>query len=174
MYNMIYTFCFAAALLEYCRKNPDVIASNPINCAQYFDCSAKSLKEGTFLRECPYPMLFSDVTKTCQNFTDVQCGRRMEPTDPCMYSRAFSCTPVPCMYSRAISLSGYTEYSDRHVCANSTDHNQTAPKEQFHQRLHCLSVCQHVLNISRYKDKCSSFFFFFFFFFFFLIDTVRY
>lgn len=84
----------------FCQQNKDVILANPLNCAQYFDCSAQSVAEGTFLRECPYPMLFSSDTLVCQTFPNVTCGLRMEPKEPCQYLQNV-CDPrqpgcIPC------------------------------------------------------------------------------
>jgi len=76
---------FPVSLQLFCQENPGVILANPLNCAQYFDCSLESVAEGTYLRECPYPMLFSEDTLVCQNFTSVTCRQRSEPTEPCMY-----------------------------------------------------------------------------------------
>ncbi|KAK3589928.1 hypothetical protein CHS0354_034946 [Potamilus streckersoni] len=75
----------AASIQLLCRLNPGVIRENPLNCAQYFDCSPGSTQAGTFLRECPYPMLFSTEKNVCLNFTQVSCGKRSEPKVPCQY-----------------------------------------------------------------------------------------
>lgn len=79
----------------FCQQNPNVILANPLNCAQYFDCSPQSVNEGTFLRECPYPMLFSKETKVCQEFLNVTCGLRMEPIEPCQYLQNICDTRTP-------------------------------------------------------------------------------
>ena len=38
------------------------------------------------------------------------------------------------------------KYLDRQACANSVDPDQTAPKEQFDQGLHCLPFSLHFLG----------------------------
>ncbi|XP_071165551.1 uncharacterized protein [Mytilus edulis] len=75
----------AAAIRAFCIANPGVIRANPVNCAQYFDCGEASIRARTFLRECPYPMLFDTQSNTCQNYTSVTCGSRTEYTAPCDY-----------------------------------------------------------------------------------------
>ncbi|KAK3095139.1 hypothetical protein FSP39_010723 [Pinctada imbricata] len=91
----------AATIRAFCMANPDVIKENPVNCAQYFDCGKESIRARTFLRECPYPMMFSLDTSTCQNFTSVVCGNRKEYSAPCDYLQN-RCNPrdsscVPCL-----------------------------------------------------------------------------
>ncbi|WAR05417.1 FCGBP-like protein [Mya arenaria] len=70
---------------SFCSKNSRGIAPNPVNCAQYIDCSRTSPLGQPHLFECPYPDLFNNVTMQCDDFEHVQCGRRMEPMDPCDY-----------------------------------------------------------------------------------------
>ncbi|XP_061184903.1 uncharacterized protein LOC133192909 isoform X1 [Saccostrea echinata] len=75
----------AAVIRAYCTAHPGEIRANPVNCGQYFDCGEESIKQRTFLRECPYPHLFHAESSTCMNFTMVDCGKRREYTAPCDY-----------------------------------------------------------------------------------------
>jgi len=61
---------------------------NPLNCAQYFDCTKTSSLSEPHLFECPYPDLFNNLTMQCDDFENVQCGRRMEPMDPCKSNKS--------------------------------------------------------------------------------------
>lgn len=36
-----------------------------------------------YKHECHYPYLFSEETLQCENYTDVKCGKRYEPTWEC-------------------------------------------------------------------------------------------
>ncbi|KAL5005503.1 hypothetical protein ScPMuIL_018959 [Solemya velum] len=99
----------AASIRGFCQSNKGMVKENPLNCAQYFDCSDASVQAGTYLRECPYPMLFSTAGNVCQNFSDVACGNRMEPKSPCQFLQN-QCNPgdpncTPCS-ERLPSCSG--------------------------------------------------------------------
>ncbi|KAK3583067.1 hypothetical protein CHS0354_004012 [Potamilus streckersoni] len=69
---------------EYCTAHPDQIIHSPTNCAQYYKCATSGSSE-VFLQECPYPKLFSTEDGLCKFFTDVECGARFEPQEPCEY-----------------------------------------------------------------------------------------
>jgi len=75
---------FSVDTTDFCNKNPKAIAANPLNCAQYIDCSRTGPFGVPHVFECPYPDLFNNNTLSCDNFENVNCGRRMEPMDPCM------------------------------------------------------------------------------------------
>lgn len=51
------------------------------SCAMYINCS----RTGHYLVECKYPDLYSPVSKTCQSFKSVTCGKRPEPQKPCKF-----------------------------------------------------------------------------------------
>lgn len=68
---------------KYCQANPSSIVAHPANCAQYFNCSQRNTRLGGYLLECPYPLLFSTVSNSCQNFTITSCNSRFEPQAPC-------------------------------------------------------------------------------------------
>jgi len=82
----MHTSAFTVSLMLFCQEQPGTSLANPLNCAQYFDCALQSVADGTYLRECPYPMLFDKETLTCENFTAVACVHRSEPTEPCRLS----------------------------------------------------------------------------------------
>ena len=72
---------------------------NPGNCAQYVECRAtvSHPQLGRHQAECPYPQLYSSITSRCENFDQVQCGKRFEPRAPCKYnacSTAFISFPL--------------------------------------------------------------------------------
>ncbi|XP_071175832.1 uncharacterized protein [Mytilus edulis] len=68
---------------EFCRANPTVIQEYSDSCAMYINCS----RTGHYLVECKYPDLYSTVSKTCQSFKSVTCGKRPEPQKPCDYKQ---------------------------------------------------------------------------------------
>lgn len=37
------------------------------------------------MRECEYPLLFSEQTLKCENYTEVKCGNRTEYKSACKY-----------------------------------------------------------------------------------------
>nr|XP_022322146.1 uncharacterized protein LOC111123822 isoform X3 [Crassostrea virginica] len=75
---------------QFCKINPTAIQPHPVNCAQYYNCSA--IKAGSALQECRYPNLFSSKTLRCDDFQTVTCGARHEPQTPCEY-KANLCLP---------------------------------------------------------------------------------
>jgi len=75
------TSLFLEMIRAHCELFPGSIQPHPYQCAQYFDCGPTI--GGSYLRECKYPQLFDQVSMTCQNFTDVRCGSRIEPQSPC-------------------------------------------------------------------------------------------
>lgn len=80
-----------------CKNNPHQLLANPVDCAQYYDCSQKTSSMGQdYLKECKYPDLFSPVTKKCQDFQTVKCDKRPEPQAPCKYTFVIR---VPCIES---------------------------------------------------------------------------
>ncbi|CAE1256526.1 unnamed protein product [Acanthosepion pharaonis] len=66
------------------------VFSKPDNCAQFYNCSLPRENPrpgylGDYIDECPYPKLFSERTKKCENFTTVNCGSRKEIKYACKY-----------------------------------------------------------------------------------------
>ncbi|CAG2185606.1 unnamed protein product [Mytilus edulis] len=65
-----------------CKNNPHQLLANPVNCAQYYDCSQKTSSMGQdYLKECKYPDLFSTVNTTRTNATGLtptcNCPKRL-------------------------------------------------------------------------------------------------
>ncbi|XP_062572209.1 uncharacterized protein LOC134234164 [Saccostrea cucullata] len=65
-------------------------SSLPQSCQLYCNPYAddKFHDSGSFperVAECPYPLQFSERTKQCENFTDVNCASRREEKDYCSY-----------------------------------------------------------------------------------------
>lgn len=75
---------FVDMIKGHCTINPSTIQPHLYQCAQYFDCGPTI--GGSYLRECKYPQLFDTTSMTCQNFSDVTCGPRIEPQAPCKLS----------------------------------------------------------------------------------------
>ncbi|XP_061179345.1 uncharacterized protein LOC133187968 [Saccostrea echinata] len=75
------------------------------NCAKYLDCSSKSSNRPR-IRECPYPYLFDSVAMACRYFTEVDCGDRQEPKNPCDYDvkpcNGDNCTPCRSHYPSCV------------------------------------------------------------------------
>lgn len=63
---------------DYCSVHPEAVLPDLEDCAKFFNCS-----EPGIYKECKYPKLFSLQSLSCQNFTEVNCGRRKEPQAPC-------------------------------------------------------------------------------------------
>ncbi|VDI54945.1 Hypothetical predicted protein, partial [Mytilus galloprovincialis] len=98
---------------EFCRANPTVIQEYSDSCAMYINCS----RTGHYLVECKYPDLYSPVSKTCQSFKSVTCGKRPEPQKPCDYKQNL-CMPgdiscQPCT-ERLPSCEGLGDGSNPH------------------------------------------------------------
>ena len=68
-----------------CMQDPSAFIVDPSNCARYFNCSQTITYKGfqQYQAECDYPLLFNEQTLSCDDFTVVQCGTRMEPKAPC-------------------------------------------------------------------------------------------
>lgn len=72
---------------------------HPRNCHWFYNCSnflgllqtPGAVPEGwdVFTSECPYPQLFSDTAFRCQNYSNVDCGKRQLQLDPCQLLSAF-------------------------------------------------------------------------------------
>ncbi|XP_062572686.1 uncharacterized protein LOC134234627, partial [Saccostrea cucullata] len=76
-------------LFEICRAHPNIVRPNPYDCAQFIDCSKSRpghvIEE--YIKECPYPYLFSTDTLECQEYNKVTCSIRKEPRAPCEYQQ---------------------------------------------------------------------------------------
>lgn len=81
------------------------VFSKPDNCAQFYNCSLPRENPrpgylGDYIDECPYPKLFSERTKKCENFTTVNCGSRKEIKYACNYQK-LQCSRshcIPCAF----------------------------------------------------------------------------
>ncbi|XP_060066256.1 uncharacterized protein LOC132546555 [Ylistrum balloti] len=84
--------------------------AHPSKCAQYYDCGSNPQEDwwGTNLRECPYPLLFNVRFAQCDHYSNVRCGRRTVPLDPCDYianqCRTISCPPCIMRYGTCKGL----------------------------------------------------------------------
>lgn len=79
-----------------CLEGNAALTSHRTNCAQYYDCQLRDSFTGQWeprLVECPYPMLFNNVTSRCEPYRFVACGLRYEPKQPCEY-QANKCNSV--------------------------------------------------------------------------------
>ncbi|PVD24728.1 hypothetical protein C0Q70_15213 [Pomacea canaliculata] len=89
------------ATSEKCTEGSKAVFAKGDNCAQYYDCSSReaTVSSDPTVRECEFPLLFNDVTKQCEHFSQVTCGLREEPLDACGYA-ANQCTRsshcIPC------------------------------------------------------------------------------
>ncbi|KAJ8316011.1 LOW QUALITY PROTEIN: hypothetical protein KUTeg_006025 [Tegillarca granosa] len=100
--TMDITYCTKVDVPDYCSANPAAIVADPDNCSHYFNCSdtpagvsvndGVSISLGNYSRECLYPSLFDSTKKKCENFTSVNCDKRMEPQAPCEYKQN-TCDP---------------------------------------------------------------------------------
>ena len=80
---MIFYFLILDVIDSYCKANPGVTIPSVTNCAQYYHCGNAASVQRHELQECVYPKLYSTVDNTCKDFSQVQCGQRFEPVEPC-------------------------------------------------------------------------------------------
>lgn len=89
-----YSFCFLDTTIdEICIRHPNLIMKNADDCHRYYSCSGedKGLSgwisygfwPSKYKHECYHPLMFSDVTMRCENYTSVDCGARFKPTWEC-------------------------------------------------------------------------------------------
>ena len=74
---------------------------HPERCHWFYNCSAPLTDDrvagedvdgwDALTEECPYPSLFSVSSRSCQHYTDVDCGTRGLFLDPC---QSFFCLLV--------------------------------------------------------------------------------
>lgn len=72
-----------ASVNGFCERQPGLVFPSFTNCAQFYECGRYNNKTGTYLHECAYPLLYDIDSKTCQYFTNVNCGERNVPQAPC-------------------------------------------------------------------------------------------
>ena len=81
-----YDFYFAFVtdtIPEYCKAHPTAVLPKGDNCGHYYNCSVGLTRYGRNVMECPYPDLFSSLTRQCERFTSVECKDRPEHQAPC-------------------------------------------------------------------------------------------
>lgn len=78
---------FVESLDDVCDKYPGIARPHPYNCAQFIDCTTKrpGFAVTKYIKECPYPQMFSTDTLECHDFEHVTCDKRHQPYAPCMY-----------------------------------------------------------------------------------------
>lgn len=88
---------------KICARHPDLIIKSTEDCHTYYNCSGVDTELSKciptfwpskfkhliskFKHECQYPFLFSEETMQCENYTEVNCSNRNEPTWECRYFR---------------------------------------------------------------------------------------
>ncbi|XP_062597789.1 uncharacterized protein LOC134259204 isoform X1 [Saccostrea cucullata] len=84
---------------DICVRHPRLVIESTTDCHKYYDCSNIDPALGggigqmfnswtaKHLHECHYPLLFSNETLRCENYTEVVCGTRYEPKWACRYYR---------------------------------------------------------------------------------------
>lgn len=80
-----------------CARHPSLIIKSNTECHRYYNCSGEDtdlswwiyyrLWPSKFKHECHYPFMFSEETMQCENYTEVDCSKRYEPTWECRYFR---------------------------------------------------------------------------------------
>jgi len=90
---------FQGYIAHICHENPYARIRDPQHCGQFYDCSISvSQHYVDYLMECPYPKMFSDVSRACEEYTMVDCLGRMEPKEPCdylQYRQMYDCHGFP-------------------------------------------------------------------------------
>ena len=84
------TFDFAGDIYKYCQHNPHGVIANQNNAALYYDCTQYNSSYGHYLRECPYPQLFSINSQKCEDFITVTPDKRPVPQAPCKLNIFFN------------------------------------------------------------------------------------
>ena len=73
-----------------CRRHTSLRVPSPESCAMFLDCNEGTWPDMTQgqVFECPYPGLFSPVTRSCADFRQVEhlCGGRRVPRAPCEFA----------------------------------------------------------------------------------------
>ena len=94
---------------DKCRKAPKAHLPDSNFCHLYYDCS-----DPTESKICPYPKLFSETSRRCEDFKRVNCGSRIELKSYCHYHlqpcRSY-CTPCEVYHP---SCEGYPDGRSYH------------------------------------------------------------
>lgn len=117
---------------EICARHPKLIIKNKAECHKYYNCSGVDtelsrwtsyyrLWPSKFKHECHYPFLFSEETMQCENYTEVNCSKRYEPTWECRYFR-LTCKLQPCKPCEQKYIS----------CEDREDGLQSSPDQKLH------------------------------------------
>lgn len=79
------------ALDVYCASSVDAKIAHPRICSRYYDCKLTRPRENfnKYEGECRYPLLYSERYQRCIDFSDVQCGSKIEPLSPCKFLYRF-------------------------------------------------------------------------------------
>lgn len=99
---------------EICIRHQNLIIKNADDCHRYYNCSGEGVGlsgwifygfwTSKYKHECYYPLMFSDVTMRCENYTSVDCGTRFKPTWECRYFRPqcklSHCSPCETRYPK--------------------------------------------------------------------------
>ncbi|XP_069141994.1 uncharacterized protein [Argopecten irradians] len=130
-------------------------------CQLFYDCAIQATSDdtkgqpsdGAIVRECEYPLLFSDVTKKCEIFLEVNCGGRREPVDSCDYLKSRdcqsseACPPCPMRFPSCKGLSNGPHsdvitsnpsnfivcYNDRLVAQGNCENDRFGEKMIFYE-----------------------------------------
>lgn len=124
-----------ARIDELCARHPKLIIKSMTGCHRYYNCSGEDtelsrwtsiyrLWHSKFEHECHYPFLFSDETMQCENYTEVSCLNRYEPTWECRYFR-LTCKPGMHCDSGSCGRKYIT-------CEDKEDGLQPSPHQQLH------------------------------------------
>lgn len=93
VYKLSHFFNSDTTIDDICARNPSLIIKSKTECHRYYNCSGEdtnlskwidyALWPSKFKHECHYPFLFSEETMQCENYTEVNCSKRYEPTWEC-------------------------------------------------------------------------------------------
>lgn len=116
---------------DICARHPSLIIMSKTECHRYYNCSGEdtdlsrwidyALWPSKFKHECHYPLMFSEETMQCENYTEVNCSKRYEPTWECRYFR-LTCKLQPCKPCEQEYLS----------CEDREDGLQSSPDQPLH------------------------------------------
>ena len=116
---------------DKCRKAPKVHLPDSNFCHLYYDCS-----DPTESKICPYPKLFSEVSRRCEDFKRVKCGSRVELKAYCHYKLRLCISFCrPCEVDHP-SCEGYPDGKNYHSFQKSP-HYMICDKGRFVKQGYC-------------------------------------
>ncbi|KAJ8316010.1 hypothetical protein KUTeg_006024 [Tegillarca granosa] len=136
-----------------CRSQPNLKLQHPTNCAKFYDCSKSGVTLTDRTGECPYPDLFSLVTKKCENFTSEYDGTKWPQNNAGKTCPDYhpSCVGLP---DGENAVTGH-EWTNWHVTCyqNRTINDSKCPTRIWHPINH---ICTEDIKPGEVPDFCKA------------------